>query len=125
MEQVHLEIPLSSKSRPMIWDAIGNVAGLEAWMADRIMYKDDVYTFCWGNDEQREAVQTGKRIGTYVRFHWLDEGPKTYFELRVNYSELTHSFALEITEVTDDDDVEGLTQLWESYAEKLIKVTGL
>ena len=125
MERVHLEIPLSSKSRPMIWDKIGTVGGLEAWMADRIKCEGNVFTFYWGDDEERQAVQTGQRIGTYIRFRWLDEDPKTYFELRVNFSELTHSYTLEITELTDDDDVEGLTQLWESYGEKLVRATGL
>ena len=125
MEKVHIEIPLSSKSRTMIWDKIATVGGLEAWMADRIKCEGNAYTFYWGRDEEREAVQIAQRLGTYIRFHWVDEGPKTFFEFRLNYSELTHSFMLEITEQTDDEDVEGLTQLWESLGEKLVRVTGL
>lgn len=122
---VHLEIPLSCTSRTMIWEYIGTVAGLEAWMADRITCEDNVYTFCWGDHEKRQAVLVGQRIGTYIRFRWLDEGPKTFFEFRVHYSELTHSYMLEIKERSDDDDVEGLTQLWESHGEQLVRATGL
>ena len=29
--------------------------------------------------ETREAELLGCREGVYIRFHWLDEGPKTYF----------------------------------------------
>ena len=119
-----MEIALSSKSRPKMWDMIGTPAGLEAWMADRVTSGNGVLTFHWG-DEERQAIQTGQRIGCYIRFHWLDELPKTYFELRINYSELTHSYTLEITEETSDEDVDGLTQLWEGYAEKLLRVSGL
>ena len=124
MKKIHLEFPLSCKSRNMIWDMVGVPGGMEAWMADEIIVSDDKYTFCWG-DERREAQLIAKRIGTYVRFHWLDESPKTFFELRINYSELTGSFTLEVTEQTDDEDVEGLKQLWEGYADTLSRVAGV
>jgi len=125
MEKIHLEFPLNSKSRAMIWDSVGTRGGLEAWMADRITEVDGVYTFSWGGVDSRKAVLQSKRIGTYVRFHWLDEGPKTYFELRISFSELTNTYTLVVTELTDDEDVEALTQLWESYADKLSRRAGV
>ena len=125
MEKLHLEFPLSSKSRSMIWESIGTTGGLEAWMADRITEEDGVYTFSWGGSETRQAVLLAKRIGTYVRFHWTDEGPKTFFELRIAFSEMTNTFTLVVTEQTDDEDVEGLEQLWESFAVKLSRRAGV
>ena len=120
-----MEFPLNSNSRSMIWESIGTTGGLEAWMADRITENDGVYTFSWGGGETRQAVLLAKRIGTYVRFHWMDEGPKTYFELRIAFSELTNTFILVVTEQTDDDDTDGLIQLWESFADKLSRRAGV
>jgi len=125
MEKIHLEFPLNSNSRAMIWDVVGTTGGMEAWMADRVTEKDGIYTFSWGGAESRQAVLLAKRIGTYVRFHWTDEGPKTFFELRISHNAMTNTFTLEVTEQTDDEDTEGLVQLWESFADNLSRRAGI
>ena len=94
-------------------------------MADKITEKGDVYTFHWGKEETRDAELLGCREGVYIRFHWLDEAPKTYFELRINVSELTKAHVLEITEISRNEAEEDLTQMWESQMEELRRVAGL
>ena len=125
MTKIHLEYPLVGNSRNIVWNFIGTIGGLGAWMADKITESDGVYTFQWGKDEMREAELLGSREGVYIRFHWLDEGPKTYFELRINVSELTKTHILEITEVSRNETEEDLTQMWESQMEVLRRVAGL
>ncbi len=125
MTKIHLEYPLNSNSRNIVWNFIGTTGGLEAWMADKIKERDGVYTFCWGKDETREAELVGCREGVYIRFHWLDEAPKTYFELRINVSELTKAHVLEITETSRNEEQDDLTQMWESQMEELRRVAGL
>lgn len=85
-------------------------------MADKIVERNGVYTFQWGKDETREAELMGRREGAYIRFHWLDEGPKTYFELRINVSALTKAH---------NEEEEDLKQMWESQMEELRRVAGL
>lgn len=123
--KIHLEYPLNGNSRNIVWNLIGTIGGLEAWMADKITEHDGTYTFQWGKDESREAELLGCREGLYIRFHWLDEGPKTYFELRINVSELTHAHVLEITEVSRNEDEEDLKQMWESQMEELRRIARL
>ena len=125
MKKVHLQYPLNGNSRNIVWNFIGTVGGLEAWMADKITERDGVYTFMWGKDETREAELLGCREGAYIRFHWLDEAPKTYFELRINVSELTKAHVLEITEVARNEEEDDLRQMWESQMEELRRVAGL
>lgn len=125
MTKIHLEYPLVGNSRNIVWNFIGTTGGLEAWMADKITEKNEVYTFHWGKDETREAELLGCREGVYIRFHWLDEAPKTYFELRINVSELTKAHVLEITEVSRNEEEEDLTQMWESQMEELRRVAGI
>ena len=125
MTKIHLEYPLVSKARSIVWNLIGTTGGLEAWMVDKITEKDGVYTFRWGKDETREAELLGCREESYIRFHWLDEGPKTYFELRINVSELTKAHVLEVTEISRNEEEEDLTQMWESQIEELRRVAGM
>ena len=125
MKKVHLQYPLNGNSRNIVWDFIGTVGGLEAWMVDKIVERDGVYTFAWGKDEERQAELLGCREGVYIRFHWLDEAPKTYFELRINVSELTKAHVLEITEIARNEEEEDLRQMWESQMEELRRVAGL
>ena len=125
MNKIHLQYPLQGNTRNIVWNFIGTIGGLEAWMADRITEKDGVYTFLWGKDETREAELLGCREGVYIRFHWLDEAPKTYFELRINVSELTKAHVLEITEIARYEEEEELVQMWESQLEVLRRVAGL
>ena len=125
MTKIHLEYPLNGNSRNIVWNFIGTTGGLEAWMADKIVERGEIYTFCWGRDEVREAELLGRREGVYIRFHWLDEGPKTYFELRINVSELTKAHVLEITEVSRSEEEGDLVQMWESQMEELRRVAGL
>lgn len=125
MTKIHLEYPLNSNSRNIIWNLIGTTGGLEAWMADKITEQNGVYTFQWGKDETRKAQLLGCREGIYIRFHWLDEGAKTYFELRINVSELTQTHVLEITEVAHNEEKDDLIQMWESQMEELRRIAGL
>ena len=125
MNKIKLEYPLNGNSRNIIWNFIGTTGGLEAWMADKITEKDGIYTFRWGKEETREAELLGCREGLYIRFHWLDEGPKTYFELRISVSELTKTHMLEITEVARNEEVEDLKQMWESQMEDLRRAAGV
>ena len=125
MTKIHLQYPLNGNTRNIVWNFIGTTGGLEAWMADKITEKDGVYTFQWGKDEKREAELLGSREGAYIRFQWLDEGPKTYFELRINVSELTKAHVLEITEISRNEEEADLIQRWESQMEVLRRVAGL
>ena len=125
MTKIHLQYPLVGNAKNIVWNLIGTIGGLEAWMADKITESNGVYTFQWGKEETREAELLGCREGTYIRFHWLDEGPKTYFELRVNVSELTKSHVLEITEVSRNEEEADLVQMWESQIEELRRLARL
>lgn len=124
MTKLHLEYPINGNSRNIVWNFIGTTGGLEAWMVDKIAVRDGVYTFQWGKDETRDAELLGCREGVYIRFRWLDEAPKTYFELRINVSELTKAHVLEITEVSRNEELDDLTQMWESQIEELRRVAG-
>ena len=81
--KVVLEYVLSSQSVPMIWETIATAPGLTSWFADNVQADGKNFQFTWGKHESRVAELINCRQNTYVRFHWLDDEPGTYFEIRI------------------------------------------
>lgn len=124
-QKFHIEYLLNATSKSILWTAISTPSGLEGWFADRVKSDGKKFCFCWGKNEQREAVLVSYRIFSFMRFHWLDdENEHEYFELRMTNSELTNDFVLEITDFTDPDEADDLRVLWDSQVETLRRTCG-
>ena len=117
--KVTMEYGLSSQSIPMIWDAIATAPGLTSWFADDVRSDGKVFSFTWGKHETREAELINCRQNTYVRFHWNDEDPGTFFEMRILKNDLTSNYSLEITDFADSDAEEEVRSLWDTSIEAL------
>ena len=121
-----MEYMLKAGSGNVIWSFISTPSGLETWFADKVTAQEKTYTFRWGKTETRQAELVGCRTNSFVRFHWLDdEERKSYFELKITYSELTEDLTLEITDWAEPGEKEDVKDLWDSDIEKLRRVSGL
>ena len=124
-EKIHLEYPLSATSKNILWAAISTPTGLEDWFADKVVSDEKNVVFHWGKTEEREAEIIAIRAFSFIRFHWLDDdNERDYFELKMNYNELTGDFVLEITDFTEPDEMEDMEDLWESQVAKLRRTCG-
>lgn len=124
--KIHIEYPLKSSSGSVIWNAISTPAGLEHWFADKVTRTDKKFTFQWGKTEVRKAEIINSRSEYFIRFHWLDEEEsKTYFELKIQYNELTNDHMLEVTDFADPGEEDDMRELWNSQVETLRRVFGL
>ena len=47
-EKIRLEYMLKAGSGNVVWSIISTPSGLETWFADKITFKDKVFTFKWG-----------------------------------------------------------------------------
>jgi len=117
--KVVIEYGLSSQSVPMIWEAISTAPGLTSWFADDVRTEGKIFSFTWGKHESRDAELINCRQNTYVRFHWLDEEPGTYFEMRILKNDLTSNYSLEITDYADSDAEEDARSLWDTSIDAL------
>jgi uncharacterized protein YndB with AHSA1/START domain len=125
-EKIHMEYMLKSSSSNIIWSIISTPSGLETWFADKVSSKNKTFTFRWGKTEERKAEVTSIRTNNYIRFHWLDdENPKSYFEFKLVYNELTKDIMLEITDWANPDEKEDVKDLWDSDIEKMRRTSGL
>lgn len=124
-EKIHMEYMLKAGSGNIVWSIISTPSGLSTWFADEVTAGDKLFTFRWGRTETRQAEMISSRANSYIRFRWLDEDPKTFFELKMSYSELTSDYMLEITDWADAGEAEELQELWNAEVEKLKRVSGL
>jgi uncharacterized protein YndB with AHSA1/START domain len=125
-EKIHMEYMLKSSSSNIIWSIISTPSGLETWFADKVSSKNKTFTFRWGKTEERKAEVTSIRTNNYIRFHWLDdENPKSYFEFKLVYNELTKDIMLETTDWANPDEKEDVKDLWDSDIEKMRRTSGL
>ena len=124
-QKVHLEYPLNATSKSILWSAISTPSGLEGWFADRVENKEKEFIFYWGKSENRSAELLSQRPFSYIRFRWLDsESEQEYVELKMNYSELTNDYVLEIIDFTFASEEDDLQELWDSQVDTLRRTCG-
>ena len=114
----------------MLYPYIQTASGLSEWFADDVTINnnDKSFTFFWDNEEHR-AKLVAFRTNHFVRFEFLpenkeDEADPSYFELRLDFNELTQSTYLKILDYSDFDDMRELHILWDSLVEQLRKIVG-
>ena len=54
---------------------------------------------------------------------WSDSD--SYWEMKMFHSEIAGNYHLLVTDFADDDDVEGLEQLWNQNVDRLHRITGI
>ncbi|NJM24858.1 MAG: ATPase [Bacteroidia bacterium] len=114
----------------MLYPYIQTASGLSEWFADDVTINnnDKTYTFFWDNEAHR-ARQAAHRTNHFVRFEFLpesedDDRDPAYFELRLDFNELTQSVFLKVIDYSDFDDLKELQDLWDSLADALRKTVG-
>jgi START-like superfamily domain len=102
-----------NSSPEVLFEFISTPGGLEKWFADRVYVIEGNYIFNWEDGEKRLAKQIGIREKDWVRFHWLDEPEKRYFEFRIQIDDLTSEVALIVSDFADNmQEQEESTRLW-------------
>lgn len=116
----------------MLYPYIQTASGLSEWFADDVRInnqdRDKVHTFIW-EQEEHKAKQVAHRTNHFVRFEFLpesdeDKNDPAYFELRLEFNELTQSVFLKVFDYSDFDDVKELRDLWGGLVENLRKTVG-
>ena len=114
----------------MLYPYIQTASGLAEWFADdvKINNQSKVYTFIWDN-EQHKAKLSAHRTNHFARFEFLsdkgeEEKDPSYFELRLEFNELTQSDFLKVFDYSDFDDQKELGALWHGLVDQLRKTVG-
>ena len=131
MQKLTLEYPLSTKSTKLVWDMISNAAGLQKWLADKVVEREGSMTFTWGHPWTERDTKTSRILEiekpNYIRMLWdyHEDTPEAYWEIRIEESDVTGMLSLTITDfAADDDEEEDLRGIWDDNFERLHRVSG-
>jgi uncharacterized protein YndB with AHSA1/START domain len=121
-KKFHLEYEVKSSPR-ILFSFLSEPNGLTQWFADKVSFRDQVYTFTW-DDEEQKAKLLGMKENKFVRFKWLDDEPQCYFEMEILQDELTNDVALSVTDFATEDTIAERKLIWDNQIDYLMGVLG-
>jgi uncharacterized protein YndB with AHSA1/START domain len=123
-EQFHVEYIFNRVSKNSLWNCLSTSGGLAEWFADDVSDDGKLFTFWW-DKHAVEAELIGISPYLYIRFHWVEEAPDTYFEFRLHKVELTGDYMLEIIDFSEKEETEQAITLWDAQIKALKRRLGL
>ena len=119
-----MEFPIKV-SQKLLFQYISTPSGLSEWFADNVNSRGEIFIFIW-NDSEESAKLIRKINNEKIQFQWLDdEETDYYFELRIQFDEITKDVSLIVTDFADDnEEVEESKLLWTNQISDLKKVLG-
>ena len=119
-----MEFPIKV-SQKLLFQYISTPSGLSEWFADNVNSRGEIFIFIW-NDSEESAKLIKKINNDKIQFQWLDdEETDYYFELRIQFDEITKDVSLIVTDFAEDEDeVEESKLLWTNQISDLKKVLG-
>jgi len=119
-----MEFPIKV-SQKLLFQYISTPSGLSEWFADNVNSRGEIFIFIW--DDSEESAKLIRKINNEkIQFQWLDdESTDFYFELRIQFDEITKDVSLIVTDFADDEEeVEESKLLWTNQIADLKKVLG-
>ena len=117
-----MEFPIKV-SQKLLFQYISTPSGLSEWFADNVNSRGEIFIFIW-NDSEESAKLIRKINNEKIQFQWLDdEETDYYFELRIQFDEITKDVSLIVTDFAEDE-VEESKLLWTNQISDLKKVLG-
>lgn len=127
--KIELEYELKTRSGSAVWTLISTPVGLKKWLADDVMMDGSMATFIWGDPLREHDTHTATVVemekNSHIRLHWDSSDVDSYWEIRMFHSEIAGNYHLAITDFAEDDDHEGLVQIWNQNIERLHCITGV
>ena len=82
------------------------------------------FIFIW-DDSEETANLVLKKMPEKIQFQWEEDQDTDYFfELRIQFDEITKDVSLIVTDFADEDEVEESKMLWTNQVSDLRKVLG-
>jgi uncharacterized protein YndB with AHSA1/START domain len=120
--QYELEFPVRC-SPGILYEFLSTPAGLQEWFADKVDYRDNVFSFSWnGNAEEAEVLE--QEEDEFIRLHWLHTPKGEFFEFRIQISEVTSETILIVKDFAEKKEIADQSQLWHYQVKDLFHRIG-
>jgi uncharacterized protein YndB with AHSA1/START domain len=121
--QFEMEFPIQVSQR-LLYQYISTPSGLSEWFADNVNSRGEKFIFIW-DDSEETANLVSKKMPEKIRFQWIDDEDTDYFfDLRIQFDEITKDVSLIVTDFAEDGEVEESKMLWTNQVADLKKVLG-
>ncbi len=121
--QFEMEFPIQVSQR-LLYQYISTPSGLSEWFADNVNSRGEKFIFIW-DDSEETANLVSKKMPEKIRFQWIDDEDTDYFfDLRIQFDEITKDVSLIVTDFAEDGEVEESKMLWTNQVSDLKKVLG-
>ncbi|MHC2990712.1 ATPase [Pontibacter sp. HJ8] len=122
------EYPVNASAK-LLYPYLSTPGGLAQWFCDNVTVDEDkLFNFVW-DGRNHYAEMTGHRTNRSVRFLFLNEDKSHpvdpyYVDFSIESSELTQEQFLKVTDYSEEEDIEELSELWEHLLQKLREIVG-
>tara|TARA_B100000945_G_scaffold226624_1_gene183380 strand:- start:1308 stop:1700 length:393 start_codon:yes stop_codon:yes gene_type:complete len=118
-----MEFPIKVSQR-LLFQYLSTPSGLSEWFADNVNSRGENFIFIW-DDSEEVANLVSKKLPEKIKFQWEDDQDTDYFfELRIQFDEITKDVSLIVTDFAEEDEVEESKMLWTNQVFDLKKVLG-
>jgi hypothetical protein len=117
-----LEFPVRC-SPGILYEFLSTPAGLQEWFADRVDFRDNVFSFSW-NGTSEEAEVLAQEEDEYIRLHWTHAPADEYFEFRIQISEVTNETILIVKAFAEKKEIKDESRVWEYQVKELFHRIG-
>ena len=118
-----MEFPIKVSQR-LLFQYLSTPSGLSEWFADNVNSRGEKFIFIW-DDSEEVANLVSKKLPEKIKFQWEDDQDTDYFfELRIQFDEITKDVSLIVTDFAEEDEVEESKMLWANQVFDLKKVLG-
>ena len=118
-----MEFPIKVSQR-LLFQYLSTPSGLSEWFADNVNSRGENFIFIW-DDSEEVANLVSKKLPEKIKFQWEDDKDTDYFfELRIQFDEITKDVSLIVTDFAEEDEVEESKMLWTNQVFDLKKVLG-
>ncbi len=118
-----IEFPVRC-SPNILYNFLATPAGLQEWFADLVDQRDGVFSFSWSGGTPEKAKLISSEENKSVRFSWLNEDPKEYFEFNIETAEVSNQTILMISAFAEKGDIKDESMVWEYQVKELFQRLG-
>ena len=124
-DRIKFEMEFTIKvSQRLLFQYLSTPSGLSEWFADNVNSRGEKFIFIW-DDSEEVANLVSKKLPEKIKFQWEDDQDTDYFfELRIQFDEITKDVSLIVTDFAEEDEVEESKMLWTNQVFDLKKVLG-
>jgi uncharacterized protein YndB with AHSA1/START domain len=110
-------------SPKLLFHYLSTEQGLSEWFSDKVIFKDDVFHFYWGESEQTATISS-KKDHEFIRFKWIEGEENNYFEFKIKTDSVLNEITLLITDFAFEEDKEESIMVWNAAIKKLFRIFG-